>query len=114
MGLEMVELVLSLEERFDIAIEDEAWNAIAAGRNPFDLTAGEVCAVVEAKCRLRRRVRENEAEPPVLDYQRKGAWTTDTEDVWAGVRDIIAETIGIKPEQVRPSSWLVRDLGLST
>jgi hypothetical protein len=51
----------------------------------------------------------------VLDYQPRGDGTTDDEEeTWPGVRDAIAKTLGIKPENVRPDSWLVRDLGLST
>jgi hypothetical protein len=116
MGLGLVELTLCLERRFDISIEDEAWEAIAPGRRPFDVTAAEVSAMVKAQCALGGRVRHNEhGKPPVLDHQRAGRQlpTDDIDDVWPGVRDEIAVSLGVRPEQVRQDSWLVRDLGLS-
>ena len=115
MGLELVELTMTLEMRFGIHLEPEDWERAAAGRQPFDVTAGEVCRIVEVKRRLIRRVLQRQADGRmVLHYQPPGIDSTDdTEDAWPGVRDDIAEVVGAKPEQVGRDSWLVRDLGLS-
>ena len=115
MGLALVELTISLEQRFGVRLEPEDWERAAPGREPFDVTAGEVCRMVEGKRRLIRRVLQRQADDRlVLHYQPAGIDSTDdTEDAWPGVRDDIAEAVGVKAEQVTRESWLVRDLGLS-
>ena len=115
MGLELVELTISLEQRFGIRLEPEDWERAAAGRQPFDVTAGEVCRMVEVKRRLIRHVLRRQPDGRlVLHYQPPGNKSADdAEDAWLGVRDDIAEVVGAKPEQVTRDSWLVRDLGLS-
>jgi hypothetical protein len=115
MGLELVELTMALEQRFGIHLQAEDWERVAAGRQPFDVKAGEVCRMVEAKRRLIRRVLQRQPDGrTVLHYQPPGIDSVDdTEDPWPGVRDDIAEVVGAKPERVARDSWLVRDLGLS-
>jgi acyl carrier protein len=118
MGLDLLDLEFRLEKRFGIRIEYEQWEQLAAGRKKFDATAAEICAIVEARRAAKRQVLRWQPDgtgPMVLDYQPRGDGTTDDEEeTWPGVRDAIAKTLGIKPENVRPDSWLVRDLGLST
>jgi hypothetical protein len=115
MGLELIVLTFSLEKRFAIHLELGDWERLSTGRQKFDVTAGEVCAMVEAKRRLIRRVLQRQPGGRlVLHYQPAGISSADdTEDPWPGVRDDIAEVVGVKPEQVTRRSWLVRDLGFS-
>ena len=73
--------------------------------------------MVEAKRRLIRRVLQRQPDGGlVLHYQPDGVVNAadDTEDAWPGVRDDIAEMLGVKPERVTRDTWLVRDLGLSS
>jgi hypothetical protein len=116
-GIGLLDLTFRLEGRFGIRIDRGQWGELAAGRKPFDVTAAEVCALVEARrLAMRRSLRwqPDGSGPMVLDYQEAGTGNADDGgETWPGVRDVIAQVVGATPESVRPESWLVRDLGLS-
>jgi hypothetical protein len=118
MGIELLDLNWRLQRRFGIRIEWEQWEQLTVGRKPFDATAAEVSAMVEARRAAVRRVLLPAAEtsgPMALYYQPSGVGEVadDDEPTWPGVRDAIAQALSIKPDLVRPESWLVRDLRMS-
>ena len=117
MGMGLIDLSFRLQKRFGIRLDIEQWEQLVAGRKRFDVTAAEVCAMVEASRAAMRRVlrwRPDGSGPMVLDYQPSGIGDADDgEEAWPGVRDAIADAVCVKPERVLRDSWLVRDLGLS-
>ena len=118
MGIELIDLNWRLQRRFGIRIEWEQWEQLTAGRESFDATAAEVCAMVEARRSTVRRVELSGSAAPgmvALYYQPRGVGDVadDGEETWPGVRDAIAQALSIQPELVRPELWLVRDLKMS-
>ncbi|MEE9344534.1 MAG: hypothetical protein V3U88_02900 [Methylococcales bacterium] len=87
MGLESVELVMAIEEEFDINIPDEE-----AGN--FD-TVGK----------LYRHIVD------VL-YQSGRSGQVDESDVWERMKDVIVSQLGVRPEQVTEDASFVSDLGI--
>ena len=83
MGLDSVELVMAIEEDFQIEIPNEAVGKIASVRHMRDLVVAE----------LRRLGRE--ADPDV---------------VFARLRGIIIEQLGVRSSQVVLDAEFVRDL----
>lgn len=86
MGLDTVELVMAIEEGFDLEIPDEQAARI--------VTVGDMHAYLVSE--LRR------LERPDLDEA----------GVFARMRDIICHQTGIKPDEVVPTASFVKDLRL--
>lgn len=82
MGLDTVELVMSVEEHFDIAIPDDVASML--------VTVGSLHAFVVSELQRIHRPR-------------------DAEVVFAELREIIVDQLGIKPERVVPEARFVQD-----
>jgi acyl carrier protein len=87
MGLDAVEMVMAIEEEFDINIPDEE-----AGN--FD-TVGK----------LYRHIVD------VL-YQSGCSGQVDESEVWERMKDVIVSQLGVRPELVTEDASFVADLGI--
>src|SRR6476660_6871573 len=108
MGIDFLDMNLRLERRLGFRIRS-ALVGRAAGRKKFDMTAGEVLQVVEEirAAALLARGRGEEA-PFILDYASEEFYKLDpNEDLWVVVRQVIAETLAVRPEKISRESWLV-------
>jgi len=85
MGLDTVELIMAIEEEFGIDIPNDVAAHIA--------TMGHISAYV-FKC---------------LEAQGK---KPDPEATWEQVKAIVVYQLGVKPEEVTPDAYIVRDLGI--
>ncbi len=92
MGLDLVELILETEDRFDVVLPDSDCQRV---RTVADL-AGLVAS------RLPPLPPEMTAEQRARAEQR----------VLEGIRELTAEQAGLPLERVRPESEFVKDLGL--
>jgi acyl carrier protein len=86
MGLDTVELVMAVEEHFEIEIPDE----IAATLETVGLLNGYVVSALKRKRLLR----------------------VDEAGVFSELRDIICKQTGIAPERIVPDANFVKDLRL--
>jgi len=84
MGLDTVELVIRVEKEFDIEIPD----ADAARL----VTVGDLHAYVVEALRRQGRIESNDS-------------------IYAQLRDIICDQLGVKPVEIIPSARFVDDLG---
>lgn len=89
MGLESVELVMAIEEEFDINIPDEE-----AGN--LD-TVGKLYQYILDILRLN---------------QSGSASDIDESDVWERMKEVITSQLGVEPEQVTEDANFVTDLGI--
>ncbi len=85
MGLDLVELIISIEETFDISIDDEE--------------AGKVVTVNDCY----RLILSNLAKH---DDQ-----SMSEEQVWGIMKNLIITQLGVKPEEVIPTAEFVKDFG---
>ena len=85
MGLDAVELVMAIEDEFDLHISDDDAAKM--------ITVGDMHDYVVAQLRARGETPSEEA-------------------VWKKVHEIVVEQLGVRPEQVVRSAEFVRDLGL--
>lgn len=85
MGLDTIELVMSVEEEFAIEMPDHACVHM--------FTVGHMHNYVLEQLRAR-------GESPV------------EAEVWAKLRNIVVEQLGVRPEQVTPTASFVEDLGI--
>jgi acyl carrier protein len=83
MGLDTVELVLAVEEEFELEIPD------AAAEKMF--TVGDMHAFLVSELKARRR-------------------DCDDTDVFERMRTIIVRQLGVSPDEVVPSARFVKDL----
>ncbi len=88
MGLDTVELVLRVEEEFDIIIPEEVAEKI--------VTVGDFC---EAVIKIRQQ-----------KFGSSAPENTD-KDVFKKIKEIIIDQLGIEPEQVTREARIVDDLG---
>jgi acyl carrier protein len=86
MGLDTVELVISVEQEFGIEIP----NSEAAKME----RVGEMHAFVVKTLRY-----------------RDDAAVVDADKIWTRLREIIVEHLGVRPEEVIPTARFVEDLG---
>ncbi len=84
MGLEIVELVIAVEEHFAIQVDDEEAAKL--------VNCGLFCDYIVAKLRARGDTR-----------------TAD--EVWAQVKEIIVEQLGVKSDEVTREAKFCEDLG---
>jgi acyl carrier protein len=85
MGLDTVELVMSIEEDFDIRIPNEVAATL--------VTVGQLHEYI------------------VAELDRRNAVETDRAQVFGQLRDIICEQLGVDPALVRPEARIVEDFG---
>jgi len=85
MGLDSVELVMAIEEEFDIDIPDGDAEKIQ--------TVGDM-------------------QRQVLETLRQLGETPDADSGLSKLRKITVNQIGVRPEQVRPEARWIEDLGL--
>jgi acyl carrier protein len=85
MGLDTVELVMAVEEHFDIRIDDGAAAAI--------YTVGLLHAHVLRELAARGDTARSEAQ------------------VFSELRELICHQLGVRPDQVVPEARFVQDLG---
>lgn len=85
MGLDTVELVIAVEEEFELAITDAA---VAKLKRVGDLHAFVVTTL----------------------RQRAEAGVVDEAQVWERLRAIIVEPLGVRVEEVTPAARFVEDL----
>jgi hypothetical protein len=122
MGIDFVDLNFRIEKRFGVSPDFSLWEEVVAGRSKFDLTAGEVCDVVE-RCLSARRARlaaeaHDAAAGAVLPYQppSEKPWMPQEPfegDVWPAVKEVISATLSVPAVRIDRDTWLVRDLGMS-
>ena len=86
MGLDTVELVLAVEEHFDIEIPDR------------------VAGTLETVGLLHQFV--------VRELQRRRLLPVDAEAVFSELRHIICEHTGVEPDKIVPEAYFVKDLRL--
>jgi acyl carrier protein len=86
MGLDIVELVLAVEERFGIEV--------------LDIDAEKVETVGELQELILKRMQRTTEAPPAAS------------EVWSVLQEILVEEFGIPPGKVKPEARLVADLGL--
>lgn len=92
MGLEYIAVGFRVEEEFGVPLGDEEWNRLLDGRTPFDMTAGELDDFICEACRS--------AGKPI------------PHDSWARLKLLLADELGVDPQEVRKDVWLTRDLGM--
>ena len=88
MGLDSVELLLRVEEAFDIEFSDEEVSAI--------VTVGDL-----HHCLLKKW----EGKP--TEVRRGGR-----EPTWQALSDLIVDQLAVRPDQVTPNARIVKDLGI--
>ena len=86
MGLDFVELIISIEDAFDIAIEDEEASKVVTVDDCYKLILNSL----------------NNSEIKSLS----------DEQVWEAMKNIIVSELGVKPEEVIPSAKFIKDLGV--
>jgi acyl carrier protein len=92
MGLESVEIILSVEEVFDLEIPDE------------DVEKFETVGDMYLYLLKRLNIPLYDTETGTASWQR--------EQVWQKLRDIFVRCLEIKPEKVTLTARLVHDLGI--
>ena len=86
MGLDSVELVMSVEEHFNIEIPDDIAGTL--------VTVGSLHVFV------------------VSELQRLGRNSVNADTVFEELRELICYQLGIKPERVVPEARFVQDLNI--
>ncbi len=107
MGLESVELVMAVEDAFEISISDEeAGEIVKVGdfynlilkllRKEADSKEGERCLTAHNFIEIQKSLKE---------------W--HEKDVWGILKVLVAEQLGVKPEEVTLEARFVDDLGMN-
>ncbi|HFD11641.1 MAG TPA: hypothetical protein ENJ32_04125 [Crenotrichaceae bacterium] len=89
MGLEAVELIMAIEEEFDISIPDEE----SAKLDTVGKLYQYILDILYVK-------------------QSESSIQVDEEDVWERTQDVIVTQLGVSPEQVTEDASFVSDLGI--
>jgi acyl carrier protein len=94
MGLDALEIRFRLEKQFGIEIR-------GPGLNEAFHTAGGLAELVWQKL-----------QGPSVTDRPTGAEQFTREECWQDVREVLADVLVIKPDQIRPDSHLIDDLGM--
>lgn len=86
MGLDAVELVMAVEQEFGIEIPNSEAERMERAGDMHDLVV---------------RILRQRDEAAVIDADR----------IWSRLQDIVADHLGVRPEDVTPTAHFVYDLG---
>src|SRR4051812_47277319 len=112
MGLELVELLMSVEERFGVKIDDDSVSRA--------VTAGDLCYLIQKQLIARSEERpetsadEGTGALSTLEYRSDRLPTGPAikpEEVWPILREIIARTFLVPADGIVPTSRFMEDLG---
>ena len=92
MGVDLLDVTFRVEDQFGVKLDNSDWESLFGHRTTFDVSAGELHFLVGAKL--------GEAGKPV------------PRSCWNGIRLVLAKTLGIPPNRIKPESRLVRDLSM--
>ena len=103
MGMDIVEVNLRIEEEFAIDLSNDQWEAMLSQHiqrrdwwifqfEQGDATVGELCKAVN------KTLAEQGSPVPHDTFER--------------VREILAETLGVRRDAIQASTFLLRDLGM--
>ncbi len=92
MGLDFLDLSFAIEKRYGIGIDALDLEAVMQFRQPPDVTAGEIHFALG--------MRLAEMELPVPN------------SLWNGVRVALAQVLSVSPHEIKPGTWLIKDLGM--
>jgi len=96
MGLELLDLIWSLERRFGVKLwRDQISINLFRKHDPPDLKVGDLFELILAQA----------PQAGVLDVE------LDAEDFWPMFRREVSEALGIDEEEVTKETYLYRDLG---
>ena len=93
MGLELVEIILSVEDEFNVKIDDLEWSHI--------VTTGDLYRVVI-------EAREKSGQLPEADKDKNDIYI----ETWQKLRCIISEQIQVDINIIHEDAHLIRDLGI--
>jgi len=93
MGIDALDIVFRIEKRYNVKVDMQDWVELANHRTPGDLTAGELHFLIGASLQ--------ESNQPV------------PRSLWNGLRVILAQSLAVSPQKIKPESWLIKDLGMS-
>ncbi|NIP38980.1 MAG: hypothetical protein GWO07_09615 [Candidatus Dadabacteria bacterium] len=85
MGLEIVELIISIEETFDIAIDNEEASKVVTVNDCYKLILSNLVKIEDK------------------------SW--NDEQVWDKMKELLVYQLGVKPEDVIPEADFIKDLG---
>jgi acyl carrier protein len=117
MGLDFLDVTFRIEKNFNLRISNEDWTALATGRRPPDVTAGELFELIRRRrnCRSCEYDLRGHADAGVCPECGRGfnveAVTDDTQ--WEILRRLLAEAMGVERDNIRRETLLVRDLGMT-
>ena len=95
MGLDTVELLMAVEETFQISFSNEE--------------AAKICTVGDFYDGILKKLEAPSSNNPLSNIPQKKHWNKD--EVWEGLRSVIVHQLGVKPEEVIKEARIVRDLG---
>lgn len=130
MGLDLLDVLFRLERQFSLKIPRGDLAALFTGRQPPDVTAGELHGFVcgrlwgsgilrEPSGPLDRDVRCSRCDynlrglPPPFLCPECGAVPGAEGPVWAGVCRVLSDATGVDPDAVRFGTLLRKDLGVT-
>lgn len=103
MGLDIVELFLEVEKRFDIKIPDEEADTL--------LTVGHLHRAIMARAPLARRV-PDAGRILKLDDGPIPLRSMTPDEVWEALVNVVEQETGVKRAEIQPDARWVQDLKL--
>ena len=93
MGIDLLDICFRIEKRYHVTLDAADLLSLVNREPPTDITAGDLHFLVGAKLR--------EAGRPV------------PRSLWNGIRIALAEGLGVTPMDIKPGSWLIKELGMT-
>lgn len=116
MGIDLLDIMFRVERRWGIRISND--DLTQAGSRPeqkWDITCHDLMQLILARTRRCARCRydlRGHAGPGRCPECGNAFMCPASEDeCWRDLRQILAESLRVEPEDIQPDSLLIRDLG---
>ena len=113
----MLDIQFRIERQFKVTVSQEDWESLLTAAHQRDILAGDLFDMIHRRrtCRycardLRRYGPEGVC-PECRTPYRFDAESTDRE--WTQLREILADALNVRAEDVSTSSLLIKDLGMT-
>jgi len=117
LGIDLLDINFRVERRFKVTVSQEDWESLLTAAHPRDILAGDLFDLIHGRRTCRYCARDlHRYGPEGICPECRTPYRFDAEGAdreWTLLREILADALNVKAEDISKSSLLIKDLGMT-